>query len=56
MVCFTVTRRASRQVSRQTDQGDRRAEWENENSSISPSEQDQIDSFIGVAGSGVLND
>jgi hypothetical protein len=55
-VCSTVTRRALHQVSRQADQDERRAEWENENSSLSPSEQEQIDNFMGVPGSGVLDE
>jgi hypothetical protein len=43
-------------VSRQADCDEGRAEWENENSSLSPSEQEQIDNFMGVPGAVVLDE
>jgi len=47
-VCYSATRRAYCQVSRQADQGARCAGWEDDTSSISPSEQEQMDNIVGV--------
>lgn len=55
-VCTTAGRQVLRQVSRQADLDERRAEWENENSSLSPSEQGQIENFMAVPGAGVLDE